>query len=176
MTVPIILFTFLITLFIVCVVAWLIDMFTDSTGWEKNSEPSLDATIIEVTTNKVFYKNALKTLVRFSDGYRYRSYKSKREDDIASQFTTIHKYTLSVELDTKMEICEDATEAHNKAVRKKLKLPKEKEEDLVDFNASPEHQINPTKWVCTCGRVNAHYTSTCVCGVNKRQAITKNKE
>ena len=30
-------------------------------------------------------------------------------------------------------------------------------------------------WTCTCGRGNAQYVSTCVCGINKRDALTSAK-
>ena len=39
------------------------------------------------------------------------------------------------------------------------------------FNAQPT--LTPDGWRCSCGRVNARYISSCACGINKNEAITK---
>lgn len=57
--------------------------------------------------------------------------------------------------------------AHDKAVRRKLKLPKA--EDKVN----PASVIITDKWTCTCGRVHAHNVSSCVCGVSKRSVLSQ---
>ena len=163
-------FAFLILLFIARVAAWLVDVVISRSRWENPCEPSLDAKIMEVETKKVFFRNAFRTTVSFSDGYRYHSHKCKVEENFFSRFTPVRKYTISVELDTKVAICEDAMKAHDKAVRKKLKLPKK------TADVQLEQVVISEKWSCTCGRMNTRNTSSCVCGVGKREAILTQKK
>ena len=37
-------------------------------------------------------------------------------------------------------------------------------------------ELSDGSWVCSCGRTNGSYVSTCVCGINKRDALEKARE
>ena len=86
----------------------------DHSGWNENADPSPCAVITEFTPQKVQYtkNNAkFKTTVKFSDGFYFVTHKTERD----SGFMT---YRISID---RNKITELATQAHQKAVEKKLK-------------------------------------------------------
>lgn len=83
-------------------------------SWEHASEADLNAQIIHVETEKVrCARNDMRyrTVIRFSDGFTYYSYKTNKEF-----FFRIYK--ISIDENLAKEIVEDAIKAHRKAVLK----------------------------------------------------------
>ena len=102
----------------------------------------------------------------FSDGFRFVTYKTNREQNFVS-------YNISVDKD---EIARLATIAHGKALAKLRKkgvhiytkeelVEKEKESAALRVESRP---LPPGGWLCTCGRTHQPYESSCVCGVKKQ--------
>lgn len=88
----------------------------DHSKWSKNSDPRLDARIVDVKTDIVQYvKNGAKykTTVRFSDGFIFTTHETNREDDFFS-------YRISISADLSKQIIANAVAAHEKAVLNRL--------------------------------------------------------
>lgn len=87
----------------------------DHSYWDENSQPSLNAGIVDVVSEKVQYtkNNAkFKTTVTFTDGFRFVTHRTDR---------TQHFMTYDISVD-KAEVIALAMEAHKKAVEKKVKI------------------------------------------------------
>ena len=86
----------------------------DHSSWNESAQPSQDATITDVTPEKVKYSknNAkFKTTVTFSDGFRFVTHRTNKVQHLMS-------YDISIDIN---EITTLAIEAHQKAVEKELK-------------------------------------------------------
>lgn len=83
----------------------------DHSKVKANSVLCSDANIVDVRSEKVQYaKNGAKykTTVTFSDGFKFITHKTNREDNF---------FTYQISVDTE-EILENATKAHDRALKK----------------------------------------------------------
>ncbi len=86
----------------------------DHGKWNKDAQPDANAVIVDVSSKtKSLGKNDTKyiTAVVFSDGYVFKTSKTKREE----KFFT---YTISVDAELRQQIVGKAIQAHNQAVEK----------------------------------------------------------
>ena len=84
----------------------------DHTKWDECSMPDLNAKIVDIHTEKVIYvKNGakFKTTILFSDGFRFITHKTNREDG----FLTYH---IDIDESLMNEIMEKSISVHKKAV------------------------------------------------------------
>ena len=87
----------------------------DHSGWSSNAKPDANATIVDMSSERVEYRKngaKLKTTVSFSDGFYFITHATKRKD----HFPT---YTIYIDDLLKKQIIEKATNKHAAAARKK---------------------------------------------------------
>ncbi len=111
----------------------------DHKKWSKNSVPSLDATIVDIKTEKIKYlKNGAKykTTVLFSDGFSFITHKTNREDELFS-------YTISVGGELLKQIIRKAEATHEKAVRKKIANQKNQTKNTYTTSIK-SNKVKPT--------------------------------
>lgn len=83
----------------------------DNTSWREGQKPDPNAVIVDFTVERVkdlSNEYRYKTTVEFSDGYKFVTHSTKREN---------HLLTYSISVDREV-IRAQAIEAHDKAVRK----------------------------------------------------------
>ena len=115
---------FFLLIFLVAILAFPIyflckdvSSFFNHSGWNAISNPSSDATIIDVKSEEVQYakNNAkYKTTVTFSDGFYFVTHETNRENSFFSYKITVDKFLMS-------RIIDNAKRAHEKAVIKATK-------------------------------------------------------
>ena len=143
------------------------------TRWEKNAKPDENAEVVAVRCRAVVFvpgKAKFRSLVKYSDGFRYLTYKTDRVD-----YLMRNRYTISV---IEQEIIAIADEAHWEALEKmelkgKCKLTKRRDNDednSIYVSKKKQQAVASQKWVCTCGREHSDFESSCVCGVTKAEA------
>ena len=94
--------------------------------WKKGSSPDPKAEIAYVSRKRVIYvKNGakFKTTVDFTDGYRFVTHKTDREDGV-------FRYKISVDKHLASQIEGEAFYKHDKAVRRKLKKTDRAEKEV----------------------------------------------
>ena len=113
---------FIIVIFLIGFKFWnafkAVESSFDHGSWSNDAVPDLNAQIIDVQSHEVQYmKNGAKfeTSVIFSDGYKFTTCKTKREQHLLS-------YTITVDSELLQEIVENAIQSHQKAVHKKQKM------------------------------------------------------
>ena len=98
-----------------------ISSFFDHTAWKPLSNPKIDATIVDISTEKVKYiKNGskFKTTITFSDGFQFITHKANVTSGLLS-------YTVSIDGDKRKELIEKAIAAHSQAVNNPSKAVKQ---------------------------------------------------
>ncbi len=109
----IILATIILSLFLTTVIREIYSK-SDHTGWKKGSIPDRDATIVNISSEKVKYdKNdaKFKTTVQFSDGFYFITHRTNRENRLLS-------YTISLDSKLANEIAARARVMHNFEINK----------------------------------------------------------
>lgn len=64
-----------------------------------------------------------------------------------------------------------AATAAGKSNIKTQELLAQQDKANAEFEAALNRKVNAGGWLCSCGRSNASYVSTCVCGTNKRDIM-----
>lgn len=108
----------------------------DHIKWDKDSRPSYDAKIINITSDEVRYLKGhakYKTVIYFSDGFVFTTHKTNREEGFLS-------YRISIDGNLSREFVKKAIKLHEKAVRKKIDNTKVKK--TSDYVFSKKEPIN----------------------------------
>lgn len=86
----------------------------DHGKWDKDATPDINANVVDISSKKESYgKNntKFKTTVKFSDGYRFITTKTKRQDKLLT-------YKISIDEELSKKIIDAAKASHEKAVKK----------------------------------------------------------
>lgn len=126
--------------------------------WGEPHNPDLNAQIIDIKTEKVKYtkNNAqLKTTVFFSDGYRYITHLTDRQNGILT-------YTISLSEESRKAIINEAITSHAAAVQR---YQKHRSKHATKLQSGE-------MWQCAgCGRFNKGTKQKCFCGYSKEWTL-----